>query len=67
MNEKLYIVYGENDCIYVVKAKNKKQAIDLAYASFGYDERKTQYVAKDLEKEIFHENGFDRKVVMLWA
>lgn len=66
MNEKLYIVYGENDCVYVVKANNKKQAIDLAYASFGHGERKTQFVAKDLEKEIFHENGFDRKVAMLF-
>lgn len=66
MNEKLYIVYGENDCVYVVKANNKKQAIDLAYASFGHDERKTQFVAKDLEKEIFHEKGFDRKVAMLF-
>lgn len=65
MEQKLYVVYGENDCVYMVKARNKKKAVDFAYSEFGFDERKTQYVAKDLEKEFFKENGFDRKVVML--
>ena len=61
---KIYIVYDENDCIYLVKANNKKEAIDNAHSQFGYDERKGKYIAKELEKE-FHENGFDRTVVLL--
>lgn len=63
--EKLYVVYGEKACVYIVKAQNKKEAIDLAYAEFGAGERKKNFVARDLEKELFKENGFDRKVVML--
>jgi ribosomal protein L20A (L18A) len=63
--EKLYVVYGENNFVYIVKANNKKQAIELAYSSYGLGERKTQFVAKDLEKEIFHEKGSDRTVAML--
>ena len=68
MREKLYVVYGENDCIYMVKATNKKEAINLAYNEFGADcnERKCEYVAKDLEKEFFKEGGFNRKVAMLY-
>ena len=67
MNEKLYVVYGECDCVYVVKANNKKEAIDLTYSEFGrgYGEIKKHYVAKNLEKELFRENGFERRVVML--
>ena len=65
MEEKLYVVYGEFDCIYMVKAKNKKEAIDLAHSQFGGNELKKNYVAKDLEKELFKEGGFDRKVAML--
>lgn len=65
MAQKLYVVYGECDCVYMVKADNKKEAINLAYSQFGYGEIKNHYVAKDLEKEFFRENGFDRKVVML--
>ena len=65
MKEKLYVVYGENDCIYMVKALNKREAINLAYEQFGQNEVKKNYVARDLEKELFKEGGFDRKVTML--
>lgn len=67
MEQKLYVVYGECDCVYMVKAQNKKEAVNLAYNEFGrgFGERKKEFVAKDLEKELFRENGFDRKVVML--
>lgn len=65
MEEKLYVVYGEFDHIYMVKAHNKKDAIDLAHSQFGYNELKKNYVAKDLEKELFKEGGFNRKVAML--
>ena len=65
MEQKLYVVYGENDCVYMVKAQNKKEAVDLAYKSFGHGEYKKNFVAQDLEKELFKANGFDRKVVML--
>lgn len=63
--EKLYVVYGEDDCVYMVKAQNKKEAVNLAYAEFGAGELKKNYVALDLEKELFRQDGFDRKVVML--
>ena len=65
MKQKLYVVYGECDCVYIVKANNKKEAVNLAYSEFGDGEIKKHYVAKDLEKELFREKGFDRKVVML--
>ena len=61
---KLYIVYDENDYIYLAKANNKKEAIDNVYSQFGYDERKSKYSAKELEKE-FHDNGLDRTVILL--
>jgi hypothetical protein len=61
---KLYIVYDENDSIYLAKANNKKEAIDNVYSQFGYGERKSKYSAKELEKE-FHDKGFDRTVVLL--
>ena len=48
-----------------VKAQNKKEAVNLAYESFGHGELKKNFVAQDLEKEHFKANGFDRKVVML--
>lgn len=65
MEQKLYVVYGENDCVYMVKAQNKKEAMNLTYESFGCGELKKNFVVKDLEKEIFKANGLDRKVVML--
>lgn len=66
MEQKLYVVYGEYDCVYIVKAQNKKEAVDLAYENFGYaGELKKNFVALDLEKELFKENGLDRKAVML--
>ena len=65
MEQKLYVVYGENDCVYMVKAQNKKEAVDLAYESFGHGEHKKNFVAQDLEKELFKANGFNRKVAML--
>lgn len=65
MEQKLYVVYGENDCVYMVKAQNKKEAVNLVYESFGHGELKKNFVAQDLEKELFKENGFDRKVAML--
>ena len=61
---KVYIVYDENDYIYLAKANNKKEAIDNVYSKFGYDERKSKYVAKELEKE-FHNSEFDRTVILL--
>lgn len=63
--EKLYVVYGENECVYIAKAQNKKEAVQLAYDQFGFGERKKNYVAKDLEKELFKEDGVDRKVTIL--
>lgn len=65
MEHKLYVVYGENDCVYMVKARNKKEAVSLAYESFGHGELKKNFVAQDLEKEVFKASGFDRKVAML--
>lgn len=65
MEQKLYVVYGENDCVYMVKAQNKKEAVRLAYESFGHGELKKNFVAQDLEKELFKANGLDRKVAML--
>lgn len=65
MEQKLYVVYGENDCVYIVKAQSKKEAVTFAYESFGHGELKKNFVAQDLEKELFKANGFDRKVVML--
>ena len=65
MEQKLYVVYGENDCVYIAKAQNKKEAVNLAYESFGHGELKKNFVAQDLEKELFKANGFDRKVAML--
>ena len=65
MEQQLYVVYGENNCVYMVKAQNKKEAVKLAYESFGHGEHKKNFVAQDLEKELFKVNGFDRKVAML--
>ena len=65
MKQKLYVVYGENDCVYMVKAQNKKEAVNLAYESFGHGELKNNFVAQDLEKELFKANGLDRKVAMI--
>lgn len=65
MDKKLYVVYGERDCVYIVKAQNKKDAVDLAHSQFGHGERKKNFVARDLEKEFFKKDGFDRSVVML--
>ena len=66
MEQKLYVVYGENDCVYIVKAQNKKEAVDLAYENSGCEgELKKNFVALNLEKELFKENGIDRKAVML--
>lgn len=65
MKQKLYVVYGENDFVYMAKAQNKKEAVNLAYESFGFGELKKNFVAQDLEKEHFKANGFDRKVIML--
>ena len=65
MEQKLYVVYGEGDCVYMVKAQNKKEAVNLAYEIFGHGELKKNFVAQDLEKELFKANGFDRKVAML--
>ena len=61
---KIYIVYDENDFIYLAKANNKKEAIDNVYSKFGYDERKSKYTAYELEKE-FDKNGLDRTVILL--
>lgn len=61
---KIYIVYDENDGIYLAKANNKEKAIDNVHSQFGYDERKSKYIAKELEKE-FHDGGFDRTVILL--
>ena len=66
MEQKLYVVYGENYCVYMVKAQNKKEAVNLAYESFGQGELKKNFVAHDLEKELFKARGLDRKVVMLF-
>ena len=65
MEQKLYVVYGENNCVYMVKAQNKKEAVNLTYESFGHGELKKNFVAQDVEKELFKANGFDRKVVLL--
>lgn len=65
MKQKLYVVYGEKDCVYIVKAQNKKEAVDFAYSQFGHGELKKNFIAQDLEKELFKAGGFDRKVVML--
>ena len=65
MEQKLYVVYGEGNCVYMVKAQNKKEAVNLAYESFGHGELKKNFVAQDLEKELFKANRFDRKVAML--
>ena len=65
MEQKLYVVYGENDYIYMVKAQNKKEAVNLVYENFGHGKLKKNFVTLDLEKEVFKANGFDRKVAML--
>lgn len=65
MKQKLYVVYGEGNCVYMVKAQNKKEAVNLAYESFGHGELKKNFVAKDLEKELFKANGFDGKFAVL--
>ena len=64
MKQKLYVVYAEDDSVYIVKAQNKKEAINLVY-SHDCGEYKKDYVAQDLEKELFKAGGFDRNVVML--
>ena len=64
MTQKLYVVYSESG-IYLVKAQNKKEAINFAYSEFGHNEFKKDFIALNLEKELFKRGGFDRKVVML--
>lgn len=63
--KRLYVVYGENECVYIAKAQNKREAIDLAYKEFGYGELKKNYVAKDLNRELFNEDGISRQVTIL--
>ena len=65
MEQKLYVVYGEGNCVYMVKAQNKKEAVNLAYESLRHGELQKNFVAQDLEKELFKANVFDRKVAML--
>lgn len=59
MELKLYVVYSENDSVYIVKAKNKKEAIELVYTQYGNitGEKKNGYIARDLEKELFKNCG----------
>jgi hypothetical protein len=47
-----------------VKAQNKKEAIALTVGTC-LDLKKSECRAFDLEKEMFHQDGFNEKVVML--
>ncbi len=61
---KLYVVYGPCKSVYIVKANNKREAVNLAYKDNPGDFKK-DFTAMDLEKEFFHADNFDRSVVML--
>ena len=62
---KLYVVYDEDNFVYIVKAQNKKEAVNLAHSQYGLGNAKSRYVAKELEKELFRKDGADKQVVML--
>lgn len=62
---KLYVVYGPRRSIYIVKANNKREAVNLAYRDNPGDLKK-DFTAMNLEKEFFRADNFDRSVVMLY-
>lgn len=66
MQTKVYIVYAKcvTDDVFVVKANNKKEAVNKVREwSGGY--RKKDIRAFELEKEIFNNGRFDKIAVLL--